>query len=229
MVFYLWLHHDIVYYDDILSKWEIRFQKIYIKFRFNDFYASNCLFPPLGIQLTQEMDHLERASYLGDSGMCQRIVFINIVILLVLLTLTLIYFMSSSSPPAMNHLPQPHPTKMLYTDTCPICLDDPTFPVQTDCCHVFCVLCFLTCWDHGESLFSPILCPMCRQSVSHVNLHFNEVEVACLDRERSQLVEKIRSYNRRFGGEPRPWREYFYDLPILIGLFMMETYSSGTF
>ena len=154
-------------------------------------------------------------------GVGDEVVFITMITVLALLALSLVYYISSSkedltASSGSYHHPQLRPTDGPHTDTCPICLDVTSFPVQTNCSHVFCGACVLACWDHGDWLLSPMPCPMCRQTITLIFLHFNEAEIASVNQERPQLVDKIGSYNRRFSGAPRPWLDYIYDIPTLI-------------
>ena len=155
-------------------------------------------------------------------GVGDEVLFITMVTVLILLALTLVHYIASSkggittTSSSSTQNPQLRPTEGPHTDTCPICLDVTSYPVQTNCGHVFCGACVLACWDHGEWLLSPMPCPMCRQTITLIFLHFTETEIGNVYQERPQLVDKIGSYNRRFSGAPRPWMDYIYDIPTLI-------------
>ncbi|XP_048394759.1 E3 ubiquitin-protein ligase RNF170-like isoform X4 [Stegostoma tigrinum] len=45
---------------------------------------------------------------------------------------------------------------------CPVCLQVPTFPVETNCGHLFCGPCLIAYWGHGSWL-GAVSCPLCRQ------------------------------------------------------------------
>ena len=156
-------------------------------------------------------------------GVGDEVLFVTMVTVLILLALTLVHYIASSkggittsTSSYSTQNPQLRPTEGPHTDTCPICLDVTSYPVQTNCGHVFCGACVLACWDHGEWLLSPMPCPMCRQTITLIFLHFTETEIGNVYQERPQLVDKIGSYNRRFSGAPRPWMDYIYDIPTLI-------------
>ncbi|XP_039984591.1 RING-HC_RNF170 domain-containing protein isoform X2 [Xiphias gladius] len=48
---------------------------------------------------------------------------------------------------------------------CPVCLQTASFPVQTNCGHLFCAPCLIAYWRHGSWL-DAISCPLCRQKVT---------------------------------------------------------------
>ncbi|XP_041912540.1 RING-HC_RNF170 domain-containing protein isoform X2 [Alosa sapidissima] len=48
---------------------------------------------------------------------------------------------------------------------CPVCLQMATFPVETNCGHLFCAPCLISYWKHGSWL-DAISCPLCRQKVT---------------------------------------------------------------
>ncbi|XP_063676452.1 E3 ubiquitin-protein ligase RNF170-like [Bolinopsis microptera] len=165
------------------------------------------------------MDTTDQATYVEGVG--DEVVFVTMVTALILFTLTIVYYITSSKvdhhgDPSTTQHPQLHPTEGPHSDSCPICLDTTSYPVQTNCGHVFCGACMLACWDHSEWLLSPMPCPMCRQTITLIFLHFNETELTTVNQERPQLLDKIGSYNRRFSGAPRPWMDYIYDIPTLI-------------
>lgn len=102
------------------------------------------------------------------------------------------------------------------TENCPVCLDTITYPLQTNCGHLFCGSCILALWDYHDWLISPMSCPMCRQTITLLFLNFNEHEIESVGNERPQLTSKISEYNRRFSGASRPWIDYLYDIPTLL-------------
>ncbi|XP_059580551.1 E3 ubiquitin-protein ligase RNF170 isoform X4 [Alligator mississippiensis] len=52
-----------------------------------------------------------------------------------------------------------------YTDmSCPVCLQQATFPIETNCGHLFCGACIIAYWRYGSWL-GAIRCPICRQTV----------------------------------------------------------------
>ncbi|XP_044299852.1 E3 ubiquitin-protein ligase RNF170 isoform X2 [Varanus komodoensis] len=52
-----------------------------------------------------------------------------------------------------------------YTDmSCPVCLQQATFPIETNCGHLFCGSCIIAYWRCGSWL-GAIHCPICRQTI----------------------------------------------------------------
>ncbi|KAK2543187.1 hypothetical protein Q9966_002987 [Columba livia] len=83
--------------------------------------------------------------------------------------------------------------------SCPICLQTATFPVETNCGHLFCAACLITYWKHSPWL-AAITCPLCRQKVVILD------NISCekqQDKPSKQIVHDIRDYNKRFAGQPR--------------------------
>ncbi|XP_051866676.1 E3 ubiquitin-protein ligase RNF170-like [Pristis pectinata] len=97
---------------------------------------------------------------------------------------------------------------------CPICLQVPTFPVETSCGHLFCGPCLIAYWRHGSWL-GPVSCPLCRRKVSLLCSlsHENNQEW-----HGQQILQDIRDYNKRFSGQPRPFTDYVFDMPLLLQL-----------
>nr|XP_021531502.1 E3 ubiquitin-protein ligase RNF170 isoform X2 [Aotus nancymaae] len=55
--------------------------------------------------------------------------------------------------------------QQFYTDMyCPICLLQASFPVETNCGHLFCGPCIIAYWRYGSWL-GAISCPICRQTI----------------------------------------------------------------
>jgi len=104
---------------------------------------------------------------------------------------------------------------------CPICLQDASFAVETNCGHLFCGQCIVTYWLFGNWL-GAVQCPVCRQTVSLLLRDFPSNE------EGGEDIEKnIRDYNKRFSGQPRPVMDYLYDLPALLRHLLKEFFSVG--
>ncbi|XP_066481445.1 E3 ubiquitin-protein ligase RNF170-like [Tiliqua scincoides] len=107
--------------------------------------------------------------------------------------------------------------------SCPICLQTTTFPVETNCGHLFCGSCLIEYWKHGSWL-GAINCPLCRQKVI---LLYN---ISCEnqpDKQSKQIVYDIRNYNKRFSGQPRPFADYLYDMPLLLKLAIRGVFTLG--
>uniref|UniRef100_A0A8C6UN11 Si:dkey-183n20.15 n=1 Tax=Neogobius melanostomus TaxID=47308 RepID=A0A8C6UN11_9GOBI len=93
---------------------------------------------------------------------------------------------------------------------CPVCLQSPSFPVQTNCGHIFCAPCLITYWRHGTWL-DAISCPLCRQKVSVLCHLFSESRS---DQQSKAVLGEITDYNRRYSGAPRTISEYLCDAPL---------------
>ncbi|XP_048394758.1 E3 ubiquitin-protein ligase RNF170-like isoform X2 [Stegostoma tigrinum] len=100
---------------------------------------------------------------------------------------------------------------------CPVCLQVPTFPVETNCGHLFC----------GRFDQVKVLTLLCTEMyfvrVSLLNGLFCENEQ---EKQGQQIMQDIRNYNKRFSGQSRPFADYVYDMPLLLqmafrGLFTM--------
>ena len=109
------------------------------------------------------------------------------------------------------------------TEPCPICLDTITYPVKTNCGHLFCGSCMLACWDSASWLLSPLPCPLCRQTVTLVFLNLTPAELNSVSTDQPTLVDRIEEYNRRFSGAPRPLLDYLRDIPTLISQMWSDT------
>ncbi|XP_038648530.1 E3 ubiquitin-protein ligase RNF170 isoform X2 [Scyliorhinus canicula] len=87
-----------------------------------------------------------------------------------------------------------------YNDmSCPVCLQQAAFPVETNCGHLFCGSCIVAYWTYGTWL-GAVNCPICRQMVT---LLFPLFSVNDEQQESMQVIQNINDYNRRFSGQPR--------------------------
>ncbi|XP_048788317.1 E3 ubiquitin-protein ligase RNF170 isoform X4 [Lagopus muta] len=85
-----------------------------------------------------------------------------------------------------------------YTDmSCPVCLQQATFPIETNCGHLFCGSCIIAYWRYGSWL-GAIRCPICRQTVTLFLPLFGEDQQGA-----TQVLQDVNDYNRRFSGQPR--------------------------
>ncbi|XP_011937365.1 PREDICTED: E3 ubiquitin-protein ligase RNF170 isoform X1 [Cercocebus atys] len=90
--------------------------------------------------------------------------------------------------------------QQFYTDMyCPICLHQASFPVETNCGHLFCGACIIAYWRYGSWL-GAISCPICRQTVTLLLTVFGEDDQS---QDVVRLHQDINDYNRRFSGQPR--------------------------
>ncbi|XP_065529298.1 E3 ubiquitin-protein ligase RNF170-like isoform X1 [Lathamus discolor] len=107
--------------------------------------------------------------------------------------------------------------------SCPICLQTATLPVETNCGHLFCGSCLITYWKHSPWL-AAITCPLCRQKVVLLD------SISCEkkhDKPSKQIVHDIRDYNKRFSGQPRPFADYLYDMPLFLTLALRGIFTWG--
>ncbi|XP_028442552.1 E3 ubiquitin-protein ligase RNF170 isoform X1 [Perca flavescens] len=106
---------------------------------------------------------------------------------------------------------------------CPVCLQTASFPVQTNCGHLFCAPCLIAYWRHGSWL-DAISCPLCRQKVSVLCNLFNESRS---DRQSKEVLGEITDYNKRYSGAPRRVTDYLCDVPLLLQLLARSLGTMG--
>ncbi|XP_068098598.1 E3 ubiquitin-protein ligase RNF170-like isoform X1 [Hyperolius riggenbachi] len=114
-------------------------------------------------------------------------------------------------------------TPLHSDETCPVCLQTATSPVQTNCSHLFCGSCLIAYWKHDPWL-GAISCPLCRQKVHYLCHDLCDLQQDKMSRATAQ---DIRRYNNRFSGKPRPLSDYLYDLPSLLHLALRRTFTLG--
>lgn len=129
---------------------------------------------------------------------------------------------------------------------CPICLNEPRLPIETNCGHLFCGNCIVIYWRLGNwSTSGPIKCPVCRQQVTLLLCCFQFRPDASStssstsdvtsqsstplpsETDRQRVLRDINDYNRRYSGEPRPWLDYIRDLPTLLRHVSNEFFTLG--
>uniref|UniRef100_A0A8D0E5H8 E3 ubiquitin-protein ligase RNF170 n=1 Tax=Salvator merianae TaxID=96440 RepID=A0A8D0E5H8_SALMN len=109
-----------------------------------------------------------------------------------------------------------------YTDmSCPVCLQQAAFPIETNCGHLFCGTCIIAYWRQGSWL-GAIHCPICRQTVTLFLPLFSEGQ-----EDAALVLQDITDYNRRFSGQPRSMMERIMDLPTLLRHAFREMFSVG--
>ncbi|XP_048186450.1 E3 ubiquitin-protein ligase RNF170 isoform X2 [Perognathus longimembris pacificus] len=114
--------------------------------------------------------------------------------------------------------------QQFYTEMyCPICLHQASFPVETNCGHLFCGTCITAYWRYGSWL-GAISCPICRQTVTLLLTVFGEDDQS---QDVVRLHQDINDYNRRFSGQPRSIMERIMDLPTLLRHAFREMFSVG--
>ncbi|CAM4816918.1 unnamed protein product [Rotaria magnacalcarata] len=111
-------------------------------------------------------------------------------------------------------------------DTCPICLiDSSVLSVETNCGHLFCGQCIITYWKYQMNWMSGMHCPVCRQPITVLLRCFAEDETLADNDVRETVVTNVRDFNRRFSGAPRTFREYIYDIPVLIPHIIRQMFT----
>uniref|UniRef100_A0A672Z302 Si:dkey-183n20.15 n=1 Tax=Sphaeramia orbicularis TaxID=375764 RepID=A0A672Z302_9TELE len=88
---------------------------------------------------------------------------------------------------------------------CPVCLQTASFPVQTNCGHLFCAPCLIAYWRHGSWL-DAISCPLCRQKVSALCHLFSE---------------------SRSDHQSKEVTDYICDTPLLLQLLVRGLFTMG--
>ncbi|XP_029355554.1 E3 ubiquitin-protein ligase RNF170 [Echeneis naucrates] len=106
---------------------------------------------------------------------------------------------------------------------CPVCLQMASFPVQTNCGHLFCAPCLIAYWRHSSWL-DAISCPLCRQKVSMLCHLFSESRS---DRQSKEVLGEITDYNKRYSGAPRRLTDYLCDAPLLLQLLARSLGTMG--
>uniref|UniRef100_A0A3Q3EQ58 Si:dkey-183n20.15 n=1 Tax=Labrus bergylta TaxID=56723 RepID=A0A3Q3EQ58_9LABR len=90
--------------------------------------------------------------------------------------------------------------------SCPVCLQTASFPVQTNCGHLFCAPCLMAYWRHGSWL-DAVSCPLCRQKV--------------------EVLLEITDYNKRYSGTQRRVTDYLCDAPLLLHVLVRGLGTMG--
>ncbi|KAG8594971.1 hypothetical protein GDO81_001379 [Engystomops pustulosus] len=115
------------------------------------------------------------------------------------------------------------PRHQFYSDmSCPVCLQQATFPVETNCGHLFCGPCIVAYWRYGSWL-GAISCPICRQTVTLLFPVFQVGE----QQDAQEIFQEVNSYNRRFSGQPRSLMDRIMDIPTLLRHAFREMFSVG--
>lgn len=109
------------------------------------------------------------------------------------------------------------------SQSCPVCLQTTSFPVQTNCGHLFCAPCLMAYWRHGTWL-DAISCPLCRQKVSVLCHLFKESRS---DHQSKEVLVEISNYNRRYSGAPRRVTDYLCDAPLLLQMLLRGLGTMG--
>ncbi|KAK7100587.1 E3 ubiquitin-protein ligase RNF170-like [Littorina saxatilis] len=132
---------------------------------------------------------------------------------------------ASSSYESQQERPQPrsHNTGQL---TCPVCLGEAIYAVETNCGHLYCGLCIITYWRH-QNWLGAVPCPSCRTQVTLLLPNFTQAEMLETTEESTDIIQQVNDYNRRFSGEPRPILDYVRDLPTLLRHAWNEFFTVG--
>ncbi|XP_028818442.1 E3 ubiquitin-protein ligase RNF170 [Denticeps clupeoides] len=106
---------------------------------------------------------------------------------------------------------------------CPVCLQAATFPVETNCGHLFCAPCLISYWKVNIWL-DAISCPLCRQKVRVLCHLFSESRS---DTAQRQVLGDIKDYNKRYSGAPRQVTDYLYDAPLFLHILLRGLGNMG--
>ncbi|KAM7011909.1 E3 ubiquitin-protein ligase RNF170 [Tautogolabrus adspersus] len=109
------------------------------------------------------------------------------------------------------------------TQSCPVCLQTASFPVQTNCGHLFCAPCLMAYWRHGSWL-DAVSCPLCRQKVSVLCHLFSDSRS---DRQSKEVLVEITDYNKRYSGAQRRVTDYLCDAPLLLHVLVRGLGTMG--
>lgn len=110
---------------------------------------------------------------------------------------------------------------------CPVCLNEPVYPVETNCGHIFCAQCIIV-YSRHNAYHQPVPCPVCRQIVNLLLICFRRTlnssnesgeTQSSENRELQQIISDINDYNRRFSRGPRPVSS-FLQLIALVQCFL---------
>ncbi|KAK3871470.1 hypothetical protein Pcinc_023377, partial [Petrolisthes cinctipes] len=111
---------------------------------------------------------------------------------------------------------------------CPICIDTPTYAVETNCGHIFCAKCFVQNWQTNFTV-TPTLCPFCRQEVTLLIPCLTDNEQNTTDetevREREHIMGEVGQYNRMYSTLPRSFTNQILDLPTLLRHLWREIFT----
>ncbi|CAH8608884.1 unnamed protein product [Heterobilharzia americana] len=137
---------------------------------------------------------------------------------------------------------------------CPICMDFPSFRIETSCGHRFCALvvtvsrifvmsplgavrnwdntfaeCFTVHWK--RTIYSRVIsCPICRGRVSTLTKLFTEEELQNPSRKRSQIEADLKLFNRWHSGGHISIIDRLRDLPTFTyGFIQLLLSGQGTF
>lgn len=116
--------------------------------------------------------------------------------------------------------------QQFYADmSCPVCLQQASLPVETNCGHLFCGSCIIAYWRHGSWL-GAVNCPICRQMVTLLFPLFQEQDQP-QQQEAGQILQDVNDYNRRYSGQARPLMDHLRDVPTLLRHAFREMFSRG--
>ncbi|KAL6191410.1 hypothetical protein ACLB2K_037801 [Fragaria x ananassa] len=106
------------------------------------------------------------------------------------------------------------------SDQCSVCHGGFNTPCQANCSHWFCGNCIMLVWHHGSAL-QPCKCPLCRRQITLLV----PTEASLSQRNTPEVAEilgKVETYNRYFGGQSRGLIQRMQDLPFLLRRLLRE-------
>ncbi|XP_041133394.1 E3 ubiquitin-protein ligase RNF170-like [Polyodon spathula] len=108
---------------------------------------------------------------------------------------------------------------------CPVCLQTATFPVETNCGHLFCAPCLIEYWRHGSWL-GAISCPLCRQQVSILCNLFHENQVPLYAESCGDQSPGPPGLTALPSGSVQV-ADYLYDMPLFLSLALRGQFTMG--
>ncbi|XP_027347309.1 E3 ubiquitin-protein ligase RNF170-like [Abrus precatorius] len=105
-------------------------------------------------------------------------------------------------------------------DLCSVCHGNFHIPCQANCSHWFCGNCIVLVWQHGSGV-QPCKCPLCRRPITLLVPNDDSLRQRD-DPEVAQILSKIHTYNRFFGGNPTGLLQRIQDLPFLLRRLLRE-------
>ncbi|XP_041018583.1 E3 ubiquitin-protein ligase RNF170-like isoform X5 [Juglans microcarpa x Juglans regia] len=105
-------------------------------------------------------------------------------------------------------------------DFCSVCRSSFNIPCQANCSHWFCGNCIMLVWHHGSAL-QPCRCPLCRRQITLLIPGESSLRQRH-DPEAAEILEKVETYNRLFGGGTNGLVQRMRDLPFLLRRLLRE-------
>ncbi|KAI6689671.1 hypothetical protein NL676_026499 [Syzygium grande] len=99
-------------------------------------------------------------------------------------------------------------------DFCSVCHGVFRVPCQANCSHWFCGDCIMLVWHHSSAL-QPCKCPLCRRLITLLVPAEASLQLRH-DPATSEILRKVETYNRTFGGRSDGLIQRMQDLPFFL-------------